>query len=135
MASLLAKNYVLHAAPTGSPHNVTVLEVMSDHATISWDPPHSDLHNGIIREYLLEVTEEKGGQTVIYKSGTTFSLIDNLHPDYSYTVRVAGHTVEVGPYSDSVDLHTLEDGMFKYSELHRPLKYNFPKRFRCNRYV
>lgn len=90
---------------------MTVLEVKSDHAIATWDPPRSHLHNGIIREYFIEVTGDRGAGSVMHRTGTTFMLIPNLHPDTTYTIRVAGHTVRVGPYSNPVQLHTLEDGI------------------------
>ena len=108
-----------HAAPDGTPYNLTVVEVTSEQAMLSWDPPHSHLHNGIIREYLVQVVatvEELGGSSseegVIHRTSTTSALLAGLHPDYSYSVRVAARTVQVGPYTDPVHFHTLEDGMF-----------------------
>ena len=195
----------------------------SNHVSLSWDPPHSDLHNGIIREYLVEVTRtskeiepgnsgesgdkegsesgmksesgsgmgsgsglesgmgsgmgsgnetgsgdgmggdgsangkeaesdgrdgriardsgdegsgsgnegngddgssdegscddngDEGSDEVMvmtYRTSTTSILIRSLHPDAAYSIRVAGHTVEVGPYSDPILVYTLEDGMY-----------------------
>ena len=89
---------------------------MSDDALITWDPPPSHLHNGIIREYFVEVTGDGENETAIHKTGSVSLLITDLHPDASYYVRVAGHTVGVGPYSSPVHLHTLEDGRL-YSSL------------------
>ncbi len=58
----------------------------------------------------MEVTKDKGNESIIHKSVTTSLVITNLDPDSSYYARVAGHTVEAGPYSRAVHLHTLEDG-------------------------
>ena len=99
-------------APADSPSDLRVLEVMSDHVVLDWEPPHSDLHNGVIREYLVEVSLEGDGPGVIYRATNPPALIDGLHPDYSYTVSVAAHTVKTGPYSPPLQLHTLEDGMY-----------------------
>lgn len=96
-------------APADSPSDLRVLEVMSDHVVLDWEPPHSDLHNGVIREYLVEVSLEGDGPGVIYRATNPPALIDGLHPDYSYTVSVAAHTVKTGPYSPPLQLHTLED--------------------------
>ncbi len=104
-------------APAGSPYNVTVVEIMSDHAMLSWEAPLSHLHNGVIREYLVELTREEGGNgsVVQHTTATTSALVGGLHPDANYSVRIAGHTVETGPYSDPLHLHTLEDGKYTHS--------------------
>ena len=187
-------------------------EVTSDHVSLTWDPPHSNLHNGIIREYLVEVTRtskemdpgnsgesgdkagsgsgmgngnetgsgigmgsgmRSGGGTggegsyketgrdeagsaggiggriardsgdegseegsddegsdddgsgeegtdeamvMTYRTSTTSILISGLHPDAAYSIRVTGHTVEVGPYSDPILVYTLEDGKCTYMQ-------------------
>ena len=83
---------------------------MSDYALLSWDPPSYHLHNGIIREYFVEVTSHPQRETTLHRTGSTSILIADLHPDRSYYARVAGHTVGIGPYSIQVHLHTLEDG-------------------------
>lgn len=87
---------------------------MSSDATITWDPPPVHLHNGIIREYLVEIMKDGESDSDILKSGTTSILLANLRPDSTYYVRVAGHTVGAGPYSTSVLFHTLEDGTYVY---------------------
>ena len=46
-------------------------------------------------------------------TGNRVQLIDMLHPNYNYTVRMAAVTsVGIGPFSDPVTATTLEDGMF-----------------------
>ena len=102
---------MLGTAPGDSPSDVQVLEVMSDQVVVDWEPPHSDFHNGVIREYLLEVSLEGGRPGIIYRATSPPAFIDSLHPDYDYTVSVAAHTVETGPYSPPLHFQTLEDGM------------------------
>lgn len=89
---------------------MTVVNTTSIYAIISWDPPSTHLHNGIIREYFVEIMKETESEVIVHRAGTTTLVIDDLHPDTSYSIRVAAHTVEVGPFSDPVHLHTLEDG-------------------------
>ena len=60
----------------------------------------------------MEVTHEGSGEEVVHSTETTSILIPDLHPDFSYSVRVAGHTVEEGPYSEKLNFRTLEDGMY-----------------------
>lgn len=77
-----------------------------------WDPPLDHTHNGIIREYLVEVTREHRNESVMHRSLAASVLVTDLHPDATYSVRVAGHTVKAGPFSTSFLFHTLEDGMY-----------------------
>lgn len=61
----------------------------------------------------MEVTRVQPYRTNnVHRTSTTSTLIEDLHPDATYTVRVAGHTVEVGPYSELLYFHTLEDGKY-----------------------
>ena len=40
-------------------------------------------------------------------------LIDMLHPDYNYTVRIAaGTAVGIGPFSDDITVRTNMDGEY-----------------------
>lgn len=104
-------HFAIYTAPSGNPNNVTVTELASDYVFLTWDPPSVHLHNGIIREYIVEVTTDEATAGIIHRTGTTSLLVSELHPDTTYYIRVAGHTVGVGPYSSPLSLHTLEDGM------------------------
>lgn len=110
--NLTALLFVLYIAPSESPRNITILELASDSVLLSWISPPLHLHNGIIREYLVEITHDGSSEEVVHRTGTTSILITDLHPDFSYLVQVAGHTVEVGPFSDHLHFRTLEDGKY-----------------------
>lgn len=103
--------YRVYVAPGESPQNVTVDEVMSDSVLVSWTAPIAHHHNGILRQYLVEVTTDGSNKTRVLSTAATSMFITDLHPDRSYFIRVAGHTVKTGPYSSSVHLRTLEDGI------------------------
>lgn len=104
-------NLVSCVAPGESPQNVTVDEIMSDSFLVSWIPPSAHLHNGILRQYLVEVKADDSNKIRSLSTAATSLFITDLHPDRSYLIRVAGHTVETGPYSNSEHLRTLEDGI------------------------
>ncbi len=77
---------------------------------LNWDQPDGR-HNGIIREYRLNITELDTGRVFYNVSATTSLFVSNLHPDYTYQWTVTAFTVGEGPYSVFSTVTTLEDGM------------------------
>ena len=67
--------------------------------------------NGIVREYVVNITEVSTGSTVQKVSTTNSLTLDNLHPYYTYEVVVAARTIENGPFSTSYSFTTAENGM------------------------
>ena len=61
---------------------------------------------------MIELVQEGQSEGVVYRTGATSFLLADLHPDVSYYVRVAGHTVGLGPYSSQIHLRTLEDSKY-----------------------
>ena len=92
-----------------SPSNLTGLAQDSTTISLRWDEP-DDPHNGIIREYRLNITEAETGRMFQETSGTTSLVITNLHPDYTYEWVVTAFTVIEGPYSVASQVTTPEDG-------------------------
>ena len=95
---------------------------------LSWDPPPIGEQNGILIHYHVIVIETEihytddgteiiGMETYLNRTynvseGRT-QLIDMLHPDYNYTVRIAAATEPgIGPFSDPVTVRTNMDGKF-----------------------
>lgn len=103
--------YQLHPVPDSAPLNLTGVSQDPTILLLSWEEP-SGRHNGIIREYRLNITEVETGRLFQNVSATTTLLISNLHPDYTYEWTVAAVTVGEGPYSDIHSITTLEDGRF-----------------------
>ena len=66
--------------------------------------------NGIVREYVINITEVDTGSTVQKVSTTNSLTLENLHPYYTYAIVVAAFTIESGPYSASFSFTTAEDG-------------------------
>lgn len=96
--------------PDMSPANLTGRAQDSTTISLSWNQPGGH-HNGIIREYRLNITELETGQVFLHNASAATSLvIGNLHPDYTYQWSVAAYTVGEGPYSYSHALTTFEDG-------------------------
>ena len=67
-------------------------------------------HNGIIREYRLNITEVDTGRAFQRVSPSTNLTVSGLHPDYAYEWKVAAITVGEGPFSNASRAMTPEDG-------------------------
>ena len=91
------------------PANLTGSALDSTTILLSWDPPSGD-HNGIIREYRLNITEVETGLVRQPVSATTDLTVGSLHPDYTYQWIVTAFTVDEGPFSDPSVVRTPEDG-------------------------
>ena len=77
-----------------------------------WDPPAADEQNGLITEYILNVTEADSGETIQLFSPTTMLAVDILQPFTTYYLIIAASTiVGRGPFSTIVMLQMPEDGM------------------------
>lgn len=69
-------------------------------------------HNGIIREYLVEVYEVATGITLNLVVSGLSVVVTSLHPNYQYFVAVRALTIAYGPNSHTIAIKTLEDGEF-----------------------
>ena len=116
----------LITVPTEVPQNVTVTVESSRSVMLTWERPPLEEENGLLVCYRVIVietqihymdngTEITGMETYLNRiynvsEGHT-QLIDGLHPDYNYTVRIAAATeAGIGPFSDPVTVRTIMDG-------------------------
>jgi len=123
---------LLYVVPTDPPLNVRLSVKSSNSIMLSWEPPSSEEQNGLLVQYHMIVMETQilylDNGTVISQMGDNFNrtynisegrtqLIDMLHPNYNYTVRIAAATVVgIGPFSDPITVMTLEDGeLFRFT--------------------
>ena len=97
-------------APSSSPTALAVSSVTSISFYISWTDPLPIYQNGLIREYVINVTELDTGNIYSHSAITTEFNAEFLHPYYYYSCSVAAVTVSVGPFSDSVTVQTAIDG-------------------------
>ena len=95
---------------------------------LTWERPLPENENGLLVHYHVIVvetqihymdngTEITGMQTYLNRtynvSEGRSQLIEMLHPDYNYTVRIAAATgVGIGPFSDAITIRTGMDGEF-----------------------
>ena len=98
------------AAPASSPVGVNSTNIESTSFLLSWNNPPPEDHNGIIRHYIMNITEENTGRMFQTASTTTHIMLVFLHPYYNYTLVVSAVTVEEGPYSVPVTIITAQDG-------------------------
>ena len=78
-----------------------------------WQNPPPEDHNGIIRLYFINITEEETGRQFQLTSSTPYILVEFLHPFYTYVSTVAASTVDIGPYSPPLTVRTQEAGMVR----------------------
>ena len=100
-------------APDSSPENLTVTSLSSSSISLAWSPPSLDSHNGIIREYRINVTEVQTGSVYVFTTSTTAIVVPSLHPYYDYRCAVSAYTVDIGPYSEVLVITTPEDGQLQ----------------------
>ena len=122
-------HYIFYVVPTMEPQNVSISEISSESFMLSWDPPMIGEQRGILIRYHVIIIETQihytddgaeitGIQTYLNRtydvSEGRSQLIDMLHPDYNYTVRIAAATGSgIGPFSDAITVRTDIDGEYE----------------------
>ena len=96
--------------PSAPPQNVTVVSILPNSFSLTWEPPDIEHQNGIILEYT--VTTVNDNMTNITQLSTaTNAVVSNLRPFTVYEVTVAAHTsVGRGPFSVGITVQTNETG-------------------------
>lgn len=98
-------------APSGPPETVGAVPLNSSTLQITWMPPDAEIRNGIVRQYIINVTELISGKTTMLQTNQTQAMFSGLHPHYYYSYAVAAETVAVGPWSELSLIQMPEDGM------------------------
>ena len=97
-----------------SPTNVLSNNVTSVSIELTWDSIPFENQNGIIRYYLVNVTEEETNINFELFAYSSNLIVQDLHPYYTYHILVAAFTIDKGPYSMEVIYQLDEDGnMYK----------------------
>jgi len=78
---------------------------------LEWNPPLISDQNGIIRQYLVQITNTHSGHSDSYNvsADNTSLLILDLHPAYTYGVEMAARTILPGSFSDEIFVTMRED--------------------------
>lgn len=95
--------------PENPPLNPTGAAINSRTIQFSWGVPLGR-HNGIIREYRVNVTEVQTRRTFRQTVTTTSVVLTSLQPSYTYQLSVSAYTIGDGPYSPATSVTTPEDG-------------------------
>ena len=98
------------AAPTAPPENLIATALGSRTLHITWQPPVEEERNGIIRRYVINITELNSGTDFQLENATTEITVQNLHPFYRYSYSVAAETVALGPFTPGSIIEMPEDG-------------------------
>ena len=78
---------------------------------VSWMPPLKKRQNGIIQYYVLLLVESNGYKRIVVNaSNMLYTIVNELHPYYTYKVSVAAFTIAVGPFSDHTEVTLPQDG-------------------------
>ena len=104
------------AAPSSPPMAVLPQMVTATSLTLTWQPPSFESRNGVIQQYIIQIEEVNSGRMLTATSNTTDVIIDDLHPFYSYSCRIAAETIQVGPYTTPILVQLDEDGK-KYKSI------------------
>ena len=112
--------YHTHAAPSSPPTGLQAFSVDSMTIMLTWNTLSQENHNGIIRDYIINVTELDTGHKFQQTSAVASATVSFLHPYYTYRFAVAASTVAVGPFSAPIELTTPEDGKLLQMEMLSP---------------
>ena len=105
----------ISVVPTAPPVNVTVIAKTSRTFTLSWNPPTFEEQNGIIRQYMINVTHLETGINFQVVSNKSEISVDSLKPTHTYVCHVAAQTIGLSPYSSVIQVELLEYGNPTYT--------------------
>ena len=105
-------NAYTSTGPVAGPTNLTIVSVTATSIHLSWDHPPEDAHQGIIREYRINVTELETERTFreVTPAENTEVVLESLHPYYTYRIVIVAFTVEEGSNYTTITIQTDEDG-------------------------
>ena len=90
----------LPPVPDGAPVNVQSSSTRLDIITVTWDPPLTNLSNGLITGYTVQYRTVPSTNPQ-YTNTTALSITLDIDAGNTYLISVAAHTaIGLGPYSD-----------------------------------
>ena len=87
-----------------------ITNLTSTSISLQWEIPEE--HNGIIRSYEIELTENDTGLTINFRTTERNYIVENLRPSYWYAIKVQAVTVKPGELSEGIVFKMLEDREF-----------------------
>ena len=91
------------------PQAVRLTAVTSTSVDLSWSPPPTEHHNGVIRQYTVRIVVQDTGKIYSYSTAQLSITVGDLHPYYTYNFSISAVTVAPGPYSEPLVVQTLPD--------------------------
>ena len=98
--------------PDGPPQNLNGTALNSTSIYLSWGSPPSEQKNGIVRQYLVNITETETGDEIRLSTADTAITVSGLHPFYHYECIVSAVTIGAGPYTSPLTIQTAPSGMY-----------------------
>ena len=101
--------------PTAPPQNVSYGGRTNVSITLTWNPPPFNHQNGQIQSYSIIVTYPLSGLQKLLSTNSSYTnfTIGGLQPYSNYFFSIAAETISLGPYSDTVNISTVEGGELK----------------------
>jgi len=109
-------SFILECAVPGIVASLSATPVNSTALTLRWQPPPPEDRNGVITQYVVNITglSVAGQEPFVLHTTETSIVVGLLHPSYTYACEVAAVTsVGQGPYR-SITSQLPEDGMHIY---------------------
>ena len=91
------------------PQAVRLTAVTSTSVDLSWSPPPTEHHNGVIRQYAVRIVVQDTGNIYSHSTAQLSITVGDLHPYYTYNFSISAVTVAPGPYSEPLVVQTLPD--------------------------
>ena len=116
-----------HAAPTAPPSRPETVSYSSNSISLTWESPPAEHVNGVLRHYTVVYLEQDTSLEFSATSNTTSLQLMDLHPHFTYVMRVRAETVSPGPFSDTQSVQLQEDGMLGHKKYYIDKKlHNYP---------
>ena len=112
------ENTIVCVVPTAPPQRISGIARSSTLVTFMWAPPPPLEVNGLLRYYIVEVTERHTSRSWTFFAVDNDIHIGSLHPYYYYDCVVAAYTISTGPFSQTLSVLTDQDGRLHTIELH-----------------
>lgn len=97
--------------PTGYPQDFTGSATSSRSVTLTWDPPNPEDVNGVVVQYIINVTAVETSELFQLTSNTTTLRVTSLRPFTTFRCIIAAQTTAgTGPFSTVFTIVTPEDG-------------------------
>ena len=105
---------------------------------LEWRPPREEEINGVIQAYIVNITDLQTDTVWQQRIEDDIdTLVESLHPFYSYSLSIAAETVALGPFTVPVTVEMPEDGkyldtwhinetpdIFSHLQLHQVLQHH-----------